>query len=389
MQENENKTAPAPIWDENIATLRAFAMMHVLVIHSLFWPVRPELHSGSSIIRGLFLFEMPLFFFLTGACNNSGKRGIVDFYLSRFQRIVPAYAVYCIFGAILTFLTAIGTHGQYHGGIFHFCSVYPPPGSPVTDLPYLTWALWFVPVYLSVILVLPLFQKIYHCCRQPFASFPFAVCALILLALMFCSFPGRPQLGNICSYLVFYSFWSYLGFHYKKFDVRAPVRNKIMVIPIVIACFAVATSFVCMEKKFADMQANKFPPNFVFLAYSIGVGGLLYLFSCHLLRYLDFCRRVPILRWIFIQYSTHTYTIFLYHPLSFLFIKYLFGRLGLWETLSGEPLLCAFVHAMLAIPLGALLGRFLSWPERIKLLPAFGKWRGARQQQIQHSSHHE
>ncbi|MDR2512887.1 MAG: acyltransferase [Puniceicoccales bacterium] len=361
-----------PAWDENIATLRAFAMMHVLVVHSLFWPVHPELYSDASIFRALFLFEMPLFFFLTGACNKSGKRGILNFYFSRFQRIVPAYLVYCLLGAALTFATGKGLR-QGFSDIFYLFSVFPPPGAPVTHLPYLTRALWFVPVYLSIVLILPLLQRIHHSCRQPYACIPFVGCALILFALVFFSFPGNPRTGNILSYVIFYSFWAYLGFYYDRLDLRAAVKTKIKVIPLIIVCFSITGVFVYGNKNFSDMQANKFPPNFVFLAYSLGVMGLLYLFYSTLHRFLAFCRCLPAFAWIFTQYSTHTYTIFLYHPLCFLAIKFLSEWLALWDKLCAHPFLCISVHAVLAIPLGAILGRFLSWPERIKFFPVIGK----------------
>ena len=102
---SENKP-PQPIRDTNLDTFRGFAMMYVIFIHCLYWLYL--FHNANSItyIKSFFLIEMPLLFFITGASNSMGrKKSLLTFYISRFQRILIPYWIYCIICTILIVLT--------------------------------------------------------------------------------------------------------------------------------------------------------------------------------------------------------------------------------------------------------------------------------------------
>ena len=58
--------------DKTIDRLRGFAMLWVIVVHVLYWG---NFFSNGYVnfLKSFCLFEMPLFFFITGASNSLAK----------------------------------------------------------------------------------------------------------------------------------------------------------------------------------------------------------------------------------------------------------------------------------------------------------------------------
>jgi surface polysaccharide O-acyltransferase-like enzyme len=247
--------------NRDIDTLRGFAMMYVVFIHCLY-------HTGifaghySSAIKSLFLIEMPFFFFITGASNSLGrKRKLVGFYFSRFQRVLLPYLFY---GIICIFITAAAQKIIGFEQLNYFSLSIPVIFTPVSNLPYITWSLWFVPVYLYIILLFPFLRRYYERHENNNGKYiPLLIFPLLL------SNNGWEVLYD-AKMVFFYGFWTYLGLFFQKIDILGSIKNKIKLIPAVILCAIAVVWFVKKGGHSFNMQNNKFPPNIVFLIYTVG-----------------------------------------------------------------------------------------------------------------------
>jgi peptidoglycan/LPS O-acetylase OafA/YrhL len=188
--------------NRDIDTLRGFAMMYVIFIHCLYWI---GLFNGkySSVIKSLFLIEMPLFFFIAGASNSLGrKRKLFNFYFSRFQRILLPYWIY---GIICIALTIIAQKMMHFEQLRYFSLSIPNFFIPISNVPYLTGALWFVSVYLYIILLFPFLKWYYERHENDNGKFiPLLVFPLLL------GNNGWEVLYD-AKMVFFYGFWTYLA----------------------------------------------------------------------------------------------------------------------------------------------------------------------------------
>lgn len=116
------------------------------------------------------------------------------------------------------------------------------------------------------------------------------------------------------------------------------------------------------------MQSNKFPPNIVFLIYTFGALLALSMFSKHIIHVVTIMRKNRIFDWIYKQYIHKCYTIFLYHPLSFLIMNVILKYSGLNDFIFFNDWICFLVYMSLTIPMNAVIGRMFSWGEKIKII---------------------
>ncbi|MDO5138386.1 MAG: acyltransferase family protein, partial [Oscillospiraceae bacterium] len=88
-------------------------MIWVIVVHTLYWGNFSS-DSSFNLIKSFFLFEMPLFFFVTGASNSfSRSTGYYRFVFRRYKRILIPYWVFALICAGWT----IGRIIRQEGGI--------------------------------------------------------------------------------------------------------------------------------------------------------------------------------------------------------------------------------------------------------------------------------
>lgn len=232
--------------------------------------------------------------------------------------------------------------------------------SPVSNLPYIGGALWFVPVYLYVILAFPFLRWYYERHENDNKKYV----PLVLFAILLCN-NGWEALYE-AKMVIFYGFWAYMGFFYKKMHLHETLKNKIKIIPLIVFC-ALSVLWFIQKQGHANMQTNKFPPNIVFLIYTIGALLALYLFSKYIISAIIILRRNKIIDWIYKQYIQNCYTVFLYHPLSFLSIYVALKFSGLQEHLFKNEWLCFFVYMVVTIPMNAVIGKLFSWGEKIRI----------------------
>jgi peptidoglycan/LPS O-acetylase OafA/YrhL len=226
----------------------------ITIIHGIFW---------LGLLKGqystLLLLEMPLVFLVSGyafsitsiAEHNIDPRAYLKFIASRATRILIPYWAYAT-ACMLLSMYLINDY-NWSAGIRSWLNPF-NRGNGFTAY-YLNLHLWFIPTYLLVSLALPLLRldsiKGLHW-RHLLAS----LCA-IYLALWWLDF----ELATV----VFYLIWALLGYFLGK-GTNWGVRH-------LFGCaaggiFVLAASFYIFHGSL-DMQSNKFPPNPIFLAFSL------------------------------------------------------------------------------------------------------------------------
>ncbi|MDR1761658.1 MAG: acyltransferase [Bacteroidales bacterium] len=323
---------------------RGLAMIWVILVHCLYWL------GFFSWYKSFLLIEMSLFFFIAGSSNGmASKKSLGSFYLTRFQRIMIPYWIYEIICIILiSIIYTPETIKSLWGWIN-------PWGAHWSPIPYLTWALWFVPVYVLVMLVFPLLQKI----RNTHLHYlPFIVLVLLIVALNFWEISGK--ISYYAKMLVFYSFFTYLGLYFTEITKKIKLFPALAVIIIGLLLMFVLVTFFGQS---LNMQYNKFPPNCIFLFYSLVALAILYICSDVIVKAIQFLKRNAVFNWIYQQYEQRGLTIFLFHPFVFLLLNYLKKTC----LVGVNPTLSFAIIFLLAIPLAAVAGKMFSWVEHTNI----------------------
>lgn len=285
--------------DQTLDNLRGIAMLQVILVHTVEWTG----FASDDWKYTLLLFEMPIFFFVSGALNKiNGTYG--EYVKVKIVRILKPYYVYasvcliltllvdiCLFhyNALVLFVTAISWLVPASYRVFPVC--------PITPIPFLRWALWFPLVYLGVILILPLLKK-----RK--ITVVWIAAAYVLSFLLDI---------NYLKYLTFYLFWAFMGFYYKEFRSRPRVTAAISVISLmgVVVLWQLDLPM--------DMHDNKFPPNFIFGVYSMftafGIITLIPLIN----KAVAIIRSHRLGKTMFDAFSLESLTIFYWQSFAFLF----------------------------------------------------------------------
>ena len=245
--------------DRTLDYLRCLAMLWVIVVHVIYWGT----FFGSARIYALLslgLFEMPLFFFITGASNSFGREERYFSYVyRRFRRILVPYWVFGTLCGLWSAAAEAMASGITLGrAAVVFGSWLIPWYSQITSLPYLKWIVWFVPVYLAMVLALPGMKKLvagkYRMVFVPVALGLFAVSWVLDL------FWVRIWL--------FYSLWTYLGLFYRQLRPALEdkkIRRKLLLGSVVCAVVLGALLILTGE---VDLQSHKFPPTPVFMVHA-------------------------------------------------------------------------------------------------------------------------
>ena len=246
--------------DKTIDHLRGFAMFWVIVVHVLYWGSFFT-NGYVNLLKSFCLFEMPLFFFITGASNGFSKtKNYFDFVSKRFQRILIPYWVFAVICALLS-IVKYGMEGNmdFFTGIKVLLSWMIPINKQMTSVSYLTWALWFVPVYLCIVLIIPVLKWMKQSAHK--IIFGFLLFGVFIATCLL-------NLGWIQN-ISFYALWTYIGLFYSeiKFAVNQKQTRKYFAFT-----FVSGAAMICLlhfAGQSLDMQANKFPPNIMFLHFPL------------------------------------------------------------------------------------------------------------------------
>ena len=294
--------------DKTIDRLRGFAMFWVIVVHVLYWG--SFFNNGYvNLLKSFCLFEMPLFFFITGASNSFNKTGgYFAFVSKRFQRILTPYWIFALICAFLSIgKFSIEGNMDFFTGIKVLLSWMVPVDRQITSVSYLTWALWFVPVYLCVVIILPVLKQMKASTRR--IEFVFLLLGLFALTC----FLKMGWFQNVA----FYSFWTYVGLFYRDIKVAAEQKHTRSIFLYSAVAGMATICILYLAGQSLNMQSNKFPPNMVFFVFSIMMMALIIFAVPYLDRFIGWMETGKISGKIVNLFSTRSMTIFLYQVFAF------------------------------------------------------------------------
>ena len=294
--------------DKTIDRLRGFAMLWVILVHVLYWG-NFFINGYANLLKSFCLFEMPLFFFITGASNSFSKiSGYFAFVSKRFQRILIPYWVFALICALLSIgKFSIEGNIDFFTGIKVLLSWMVPVDRQITSVSYLTWALWFVPVYLCVVLILPVLKQMKDSSRK--IEFAFLLLGVFVLTCLL-------KMGWFQN-VAFYSFWTYIGLFYRNIKVAAEQKHTRRYFLYSAAAGIVAICILYLAGQPLNMQSNKFPPNVIFLVFSTIMMALILFAVPYLNRFIGWLESGKVSGKIFNLFSTRSMTIFLYQVFAF------------------------------------------------------------------------
>lgn len=278
---------------------RGILMMYIIIIiHGVFWlNLLPRPYSS------ILLIEMPLIFFISGLAysytvksSNITLQEYIHFIKTRAARILIPYFVYaitCILFILINLndvniinLTMDWLNPFKYGGA---SSIY-----------LLNWHLWFIPPFLAVTLVLPLIRL------KIFSKIP----DLIMLLATTVAFLLFDYLNSVLSIPAFYFIWTVLGYKVGKgLKMSVPV---LMILSVISSLVLLLTGV--LNHLNLDMQTNKFPPNYLFLLFSIGSFSLIYCIATRINpAFIQSMAKIYIMKW-FILYG---YSLYLWQGLGY------------------------------------------------------------------------
>ena len=143
----------------------------------------------------------------------------LHFLVKRFCRILIPYYVYACVSILTMLIYEVSKNNIRRELILQVIITWMVPiGNWVSTLPYLSWALWFIPVYIGVMCIFPLMQKCYFSQYRYIGLAIIIVFYLLTLPLPYLSIR---RLG--IRQVSFYSIWTYLGLFYH--DIKSSAQT--------------------------------------------------------------------------------------------------------------------------------------------------------------------
>lgn len=228
----------------------------IAIVHGVFWlELIPRPYSG------ILLLEMPLIFLVSGytyalsvkdKLKHLSPLAYFNYAGARLTRILIPYFAYAFVCACLFIVM------EKPDGIINVFAAWM---NPLTlgrgySTGMLSWHLWFVPPFLIITLLLPFIA------RNALDKVPIWLTTITIAILITIS---NAYLGDVITMSVFYIFWAYVGYRLAR---KRVLPNKVLLgIGALSAVILLLSVFVLNAD--IDMQTNKFPPNWLFLLFSI------------------------------------------------------------------------------------------------------------------------
>ena len=325
--------------DKTLDYLRGFATIHVVFVHILYWLGIFKV-GFFAVAKSFLLFEMPVFFFVTGAVNGLGKQQ--DYKTFCFKRIKGLLIPYYVYSIICILISSI--YYLYHDeltielAIKQLVTWIIPFDHQIMPLPYFTWAIWFIPVYVVSIVFFPVIKaaiKKYGGEKTILFLIMVFICTEIVCSLISKSINHAGYGACFCTILditqktAFYLIFMGLGILYpgmKNRDRKSVIIATALLIVSVILLLGCRIIF----SNTLDMQSNKFPPNHMFLFYSFAVLSILYIAKPLIAGvYSGITGFIPIIdKWVLL-FSHNSIYVFLYQTISFWIFRIVIRYIGL------------------------------------------------------------
>lgn len=340
--------------DEKLDIYRGLIMMYIIgFIHTLYW-----FPNFGTKIKSFFLFEMAVVFFITGASYSlSNKKSYAKYIISRIPRILIPYFIFIIFLVLIEYVANIlGTTITYLSFKEFVISSFNVFKEPSVTLQFVTWHLWFIPVYLILVPFIPVMYNLYNALGNKFNYIP--------MILISCLIVYMHNIDNLTVFknVIFYAFWIYGGFFYNKLkEIKISKLSNLIIITLM---SAILIYLISKDQFVMDMQKNKFPPNFIFLIYTIIAFNLLYILRDYILN----IGKIKCINRLVNQYSTYGFTLYLYHPFTYLLVRPIYIYLFDISENIIYKIIMVLINTVLVIYLNLIFARSFGKFENIKIL---------------------
>ena len=343
---------------KELDTARGALMLYIVtVIHGGFW-----LHLLPKSVMSLLLFEMPLIFLVSGyAFGVQSSRidhawtGVKywSYLKSRLVRVLLPYFAYAFFCACLVY--GLADSSSYSPSFMLLLTAWMNPfvGGDVHSVGMLNWHLWFLPVFLVIVVVLPFAAVLSTRVKVgPLASI------LALAVLLYAIKDMRVWGGDLLRQCLVFLAFAVAGFRLASSEQR-PSTATLGLVVFVCTAVLIATAWHAHDLHAISLQRNKFPPNYLyFLGECIWVAVFLYLSQ----RFMQFPYATKLLSRLadqvwFRPFVAYGYSIYLWQGLAYTMAAELARRYHLPNLL-----VCG-----VAVILAVIFGKWASPLERIKL----------------------
>lgn len=292
----------------------------------------------------IMLFAMPSVFFISGASLSVSKsnRGTWETVKNRFKRVVAPYYIYAlvliltgIISSLVLNWVGLSRHAffditQYDGEDYLnvLLAKYIPQFSFI-------WHLWFIPPYLILSCTFPLQVKLM---RKINRIVYFAVCLGLFLIVQ-----ALPDLTLLKQVLCFNIFMVAGYLFYKQTNTRTRALTGLISLAIILVYLFL------LGGNFCPMQDHKFPPDWVYVVYSLfAISALSLVLGNITLKY----------NLVFKIWNERGYNIYLYQSVVYTIVSILRQKMPLDLPLPGLRLL---LDASLVFLLSTALS-YLTYP---------------------------
>lgn len=326
--------------DRQLDIYRAIVMIYmVCIIHCCYL-----LGDAGEPLLSIMLFAMPSVFFISGASLSVSKsnRGTWETVKNRFKRVVAPYYIYAlvliltgIISSLVLNWVGLSRHAffditQYDGEDYLnvLLAKYIPQFSFI-------WHLWFIPPYLILSCTFPLQVKLM---RKINHIVYFAVCLVLFLIVQ-----ALPDLTLLKQVLCFNIFMVAGYLFYKQINTRTRALTGLISLAIILAYMFL------LGGNFCPMQDHKFPPDWVYVVYSLfAISALSLVLGNITLKY----------NLVFKIWNERGYNIYLYQSVVYTIVSILRQKMPLDLPLPGLRLL---LDASLVFLLSTALS-YLTYP---------------------------
>lgn len=354
--------------DKELDIFRAIAIIEVIIQHCCYWT---GIYSTGevSIVKSLIVlgFAMPLFFVITGASNFlSSKNNIMDFYKSRLQRIIVPYWIYAVVCIVISYY-----YLRNNIDIFQMIGYWIIPiNKQIVFNPLLGGALWFIPIYLFTMILFPLLKKYYKFyCKKSTILLTLAIFLMTIMILSYINI-NNTESNYIYFYyikmVVFYMLFIYIGIVYIDRLKTLYIKKRWLII-VIIGFLLIDKFLINLGMGSWNMQINKFPPNIVFLMQGLMWMTILFVLRKNIVNITERICKNRICNFIFESYRDNCYSIYLFHPIIFVILSKIIIWTNMVDYLNKHNGIYLLLYIIITIPISAILGKYVSIIERIKI----------------------
>lgn len=251
--------------DLQLDMYRSLVMIHIVcVVHVLYW-----LGLGREPLNSILLFEMPVIFFISGAAvkiSGGQERSFVQMFKNRFKRIVLPYYIYLIYSfffiIVLAAFSKLSGHLLMDISKFKWLDIWDWLIMKEGHLIPCSSHLWFLIPFFLISISTPIQLKVLK--RIP--KIPYLLINLVLFVLI-----AEPEIFVLdrSYYSAAYYAACFLGynlFYLSGLFFYHSIKFKYI---FLLFLFAVGIFYFWTKGETVIMQNHKFPPDMVFVSYSL------------------------------------------------------------------------------------------------------------------------